>query len=209
MFDQAPADVALALDQVIRPAGTPASSISSNSRVADRGVAAGGLSTTALPEASAGAILCAAMFRGELKALIPPTTPRGVRSVKAIRCDWPWAPLDRHHLAHQPAAFLGRNPERLGGARDLVGGILRRDAGFRDDQRGQFVARSQHPFADRAHSRQRSNGSSLRVSNARRALATAASTWSAVASFRVPSGSPVNLSGRGWRRLRHRSIARR
>ena len=67
--------------------GTPASSISSNSRVADRGVAAGGLKTTLLPAARAGATLWATILSGELNELIPPTTPRGTRIVNAIRCD--------------------------------------------------------------------------------------------------------------------------
>jgi hypothetical protein len=41
--------------------------------------------TTVLPDASAGATLCATMFSGELNEVMPQTTPRGTLMVKAIR----------------------------------------------------------------------------------------------------------------------------
>ena len=56
------------------------------------GATSDGLITTVLPEASAGATLWHTMFKGELNAVIPHTTPRGTRIVKAIRCAWPGAP---------------------------------------------------------------------------------------------------------------------
>ena len=71
--------------------GHPASSSSSNRRVALNGVASGGLTTTVLPEASAGATLCATMFSGELNDVMPHTTPRGTRIVNAMRCACPGA----------------------------------------------------------------------------------------------------------------------
>ena len=47
--------------------------------------------TTVLPDASAGATLCATMFSGELNDVIPQTTPRGTRMVNARRCAFPGA----------------------------------------------------------------------------------------------------------------------
>ena len=67
----------------------------------------GGLITTALPDASAGAALCATKFSGELNDVMPHTTPRGTRIVKAMRCALPGAAVDRHHLADEPLALLG------------------------------------------------------------------------------------------------------
>ena len=46
-------------------------------------MAVAGLSTTAQPAASAGAILCATRLSGKLNGLIAPTTPIGTRRVKA------------------------------------------------------------------------------------------------------------------------------
>ncbi len=61
------------------PGGSPASCSSSASRSADSGVCDAGLSTTAQPAASAGAILCATRFSGKLNGLMAPTTPIGTR----------------------------------------------------------------------------------------------------------------------------------
>jgi hypothetical protein len=66
-----------------QPGGKPASVSSSASRSADSGVTPAGLSTTAQPAASEGAILCATRLSGKLKGEIAPTIPIGVRSVKA------------------------------------------------------------------------------------------------------------------------------
>ena len=66
-----------------QPGGRPASSSSSASKSADSGVWVAGLSTTAQPAASAGAILCATRLSGKLNGLIAPTTPTGRRSVNA------------------------------------------------------------------------------------------------------------------------------
>ena len=49
------------------------------------GVCVEGLSTTALPAASAGATLCATVFSGALNGVIAHTTPSGTRSVKPRR----------------------------------------------------------------------------------------------------------------------------
>src|SRR5206468_12811390 len=56
-----------------------------------KGVACGGLMTTVLPEASAGATLCATMFNGELNDVMPQTTPRGTRMENAMRWALPGA----------------------------------------------------------------------------------------------------------------------
>ena len=47
--------------------------------------------TTVFPAASAGASLCATMFNGELNEVMPHTTPRGTRMVKARRWALPGA----------------------------------------------------------------------------------------------------------------------
>src|SRR6266511_2476785 len=66
-----------------QPGGSPASSSSSARNSADRGVWLAGLSTTAQPAASAGAILCATRLSGKLNGLMAPTTPIGRRRVNA------------------------------------------------------------------------------------------------------------------------------
>ncbi len=45
-----------------------------------RGVCSAGLSTTVLPNASAGATFHAAMIRGKFQGMMPPHTPSGSRS---------------------------------------------------------------------------------------------------------------------------------
>ena len=66
-----------------QPGGRPAS-VSSSARKSDEsGVWLAGLSTTAQPAASAGAILCATRLSGKLNGEIAPTTPIGSRNVKA------------------------------------------------------------------------------------------------------------------------------
>ena len=65
-----------------QPGGRPASSSSSARRIADSGVAEAGLSTTAQPAASAGAILWATRLSGKLNGEIAPMTPIGSRSVR-------------------------------------------------------------------------------------------------------------------------------
>ena len=57
--------------------------------------------------------LVATMFNGELNDVMPQTTPRGTRMVKARRCGVAGRVLDRHHLARQPLPFLGRQQQRL------------------------------------------------------------------------------------------------
>ena len=74
-----------------QPAGRPASSSSSASVSAESGVWPAGLSTTAQPAASAGAILCATRLSGKLNGLIAPTTPIGSRSVNASLPSPAWA----------------------------------------------------------------------------------------------------------------------
>src|SRR5260221_638447 len=87
------------------PDGNPASSSSSKNRVAVSGVTSEGFTTTVFPEASAGATLCTTMLSGELNAVIPQTTPRGTRIVKAIRCACPGPPATR--APYSPAARPG------------------------------------------------------------------------------------------------------
>ena len=68
---------------LIQPGGRPASSSSCARKSADSGVVEAGLSTTAQPAASAGAILCATRFSGKLNGEIAPTIPIGKRIVNA------------------------------------------------------------------------------------------------------------------------------
>ena len=59
------------------PAGSPASSASSPSRIAVSGVSSAGLSTTVLPAASAGAKPQPAIGIGKFHGTMIPTTPSG------------------------------------------------------------------------------------------------------------------------------------
>ncbi len=64
------------------PSGSrPASWISAASASADTGVSSAGLSTIALPPASAGAAFQLSMTSGEFQGMIAPTTPSGSRRV--------------------------------------------------------------------------------------------------------------------------------
>ena len=65
-----------------QPSGTPASIRISASLIAEIGVWPAGLSTTALPAASAGPSLWATRLSGKLKGLIAPTTPKGTRRTR-------------------------------------------------------------------------------------------------------------------------------
>ncbi len=60
---------------LMRPFGTPASSQILASSSAINGVTSAGLTTTALPAASAGAIFCASLAIGEFHGVIAATTP--------------------------------------------------------------------------------------------------------------------------------------
>jgi hypothetical protein len=59
------------------PGGSPTSRISSASLSAVSGVVSAGLSTTVLPQASAGAIFHAAIRSGKFHGMIWPATPSG------------------------------------------------------------------------------------------------------------------------------------
>ena len=59
------------------PFGTPASSQIFASSSASSGVASAGLTTTALPAASAGASFCASLAMGEFHGVMAATTPMG------------------------------------------------------------------------------------------------------------------------------------
>ena len=65
------------------PSGMPASSASSPSRIAVSGVSSAGLSTTVLPQASAGPSFQEAMLSGKFQGTIRPTTPSGSRNVRS------------------------------------------------------------------------------------------------------------------------------
>ena len=68
------------------PAGRPASASSSAiSRPPDSGVSGDGLSTTALPSASAGAVTRMPRMSGKFHGVITPTTPTGTRSAMLRR----------------------------------------------------------------------------------------------------------------------------
>src|ERR687898_948684 len=60
-----------------RPGGSPASTMHSASFTAQTDVEEAGAQTTALPQASAGAISSAGMVYGQFHGEITPTTPRG------------------------------------------------------------------------------------------------------------------------------------
>ena len=63
------------------PSGMPASRHSSPRRSAESGVSSAGLSTTVLPQASAGPSFQLAMLRGKFQGTMVPTTPSGSRKV--------------------------------------------------------------------------------------------------------------------------------
>ena len=63
------------------PGGTPASSNTSASLTAHRGVLDAGLNTMALPQIRAGAIFQAGMAMGKFHGVMMPTTPKGRRTV--------------------------------------------------------------------------------------------------------------------------------
>src|ERR1700691_2482385 len=64
------------------PSGIPASWISSPSRSAVSGVCSAGFRITVFPQASAGAIFCAAIIRGKFHGVIRPQTPIGSRHLE-------------------------------------------------------------------------------------------------------------------------------
>ena len=79
-----------------------------------------------------GSCLRTTMFNGELNEVMPQTTPRGTdgeRQAVGIA----GRILDRHHLARQPLAFLGREQQRLNRAADLVIRVGYRKSGLGDD----------------------------------------------------------------------------
>ncbi|MNV25692.1 hypothetical protein D3C71_1167970 [compost metagenome] len=63
------------------PGGKPASSTSSASRKAVKGVSSAGLSTTVQPAAKAGAIFHTAISSGKFHGMMAPTTPTGCARV--------------------------------------------------------------------------------------------------------------------------------
>ena len=66
------------------PSGIPASSASSARRRAESGVSSAGLSTTVLPQASAGPSFHDEMLSGKFHGTISPTTPSGSRNVMSM-----------------------------------------------------------------------------------------------------------------------------
>ena len=79
----APADPPGPVTTLRTPGGTPASSASSASRMAVRGVYEAGFRIAALPTASAGATFQAAIRSGKFQGTINPTTPIGSRRVRS------------------------------------------------------------------------------------------------------------------------------
>jgi hypothetical protein len=69
---------------VSTPSGSPASTASSPSRIAVSGVSSAGLSTTALPAASAGAKPQPAIGIGKFQGTMTPTTPSGSWKVTSV-----------------------------------------------------------------------------------------------------------------------------
>jgi hypothetical protein len=82
------------------------------------------------------------MFNGELNEVMPQTTPRGTRIVNAIRLRVAGRRLDRHDLADEALALLGRDDEGLGGAPDLVLGVDIGEPGLGDDRLGEHARRA-------------------------------------------------------------------
>jgi hypothetical protein len=62
------------------PSGKPAAAIASASTVAEAGVSSEGLTTTALPQASAGATFQVSSSSGRFHGTITATTPTGLRT---------------------------------------------------------------------------------------------------------------------------------
>ena len=76
----APASSPMPCTMLNTPSGTPASVMISGSSDADSGVHSAGLSTTAQPEASAGASFHDSSMNGVFHGVISPATPAGRRS---------------------------------------------------------------------------------------------------------------------------------
>ena len=63
------------------PGGAPASASSSTKRSARNGVSSAGLSTTVLPQTSAGQSFQDGIAIGKFQGVIAPTTPTGIRTL--------------------------------------------------------------------------------------------------------------------------------
>lgn len=81
-----PASLPYPLTILITPGGNPAFSISDAKYRIEMGVCSAGLSTTVLPQASAGPSFQPAIMRGKFQGIIWPTTPMGCLMVYANFC---------------------------------------------------------------------------------------------------------------------------
>ena len=117
-----------------QPGGRPASCSSSASSSAESGVWEAGLSTTAQPAASAGAILCATRLSGKLNGEIAPTTPIGRAQRERELADAGLRRVHRHHLAGELPRLDGRERVRRHRAGRLDTRCLHRLAGLGGDR---------------------------------------------------------------------------
>ena len=124
------------------PSGTPASAISCAISSAVSGVSLAGLTTTAQPAASAGAILRVAIAAGKFHGVISSATPTGLRKVRirlapdgAVRS----VAVDTDRLLAEPT-------EELRGVGDLAAGVGERLAHLQRHEVGEILAALGHQF---------------------------------------------------------------
>jgi hypothetical protein len=99
--------------------GQPASCSASTMRQALSGAAEAGLSTTVLPQISAGASFHAGMALGKFHGVTSPTTPMGLRMREHVHA----IALGRHQQTIEARALAGEIPENVDGAADLAFGL--------------------------------------------------------------------------------------
>ena len=195
------------------PSGRPASASSSARRSAVSGVLEAGLSTTALPPASAGATLCATRFSGKLNGEMAAITPRGSRMVQPKRFSplgsasiWTRSPAVRlasslaqrkvlaPRLASTRASLSGLPPSAA-----MMRAICSAFSSMRCDARSRIAARFQDGVqrnasaATRARSSTRSMSSSVAVGM--RASSAPSHGARSVISSPVPYGPLMTRSG--------------
>ena len=72
-----------------------------------------------LPDASAGATLCATRFSGKLNGVMPRIGPIGKPAKHAKMRIEAGRPIERNHLSRNPSCLFGRHCEGLDGSADF------------------------------------------------------------------------------------------
>ena len=132
------------------PAGTPAASMISATVSIMSGSLDGGLRTIGLPDAIAGASLCAARFSGKLNGLMAAIGPIGNRRVMPIRSFDERQQVERDDLAGHPLRLLGAEAEREDRPVDLDQRVADGLAGLEGDEPAELLAARLEPGADLA-----------------------------------------------------------